>query len=30
MTTENRSADIKQYFVTCPKGMEQLLADELT
>ncbi|MFN3880788.1 MAG: bifunctional 23S rRNA (guanine(2069)-N(7))-methyltransferase RlmK/23S rRNA (guanine(2445)-N(2))-methyltransferase RlmL [Nitrincola lacisaponensis] len=30
MTTENRNADIKQYFVTCPKGMEQLLADELT
>ena len=29
MTPETQDAEIYHYFVTCPKGMEQLLADEL-
>ncbi len=30
MTPESSNTETYQYFVTCPKGMEQLLADELT
>lgn len=29
MTTEIQQSSLHTYFVTCPKGMEQLLADEL-
>lgn len=30
MATEIQNSSLHTYFVTCPKGMEQLLADELT
>ncbi len=30
MTTEIQDTEMLNYFVTCPKGMEQLLADELS